>query len=164
MGGADLLEGSPRGLELLPHLSNVGGTISLTGPLEAIHENGNAGPPAKPPVEIISDLREGPDAEGKYSFNFESGDGTIRKEQGAPQGESGAVATQGEWSFTFPDGTPGQFSFVADGEGFKVQSDLLPQAPPLPPHAVAQIEAARLEDEAAAAAAAAAPSPVYGAP
>ncbi|KAK8726269.1 hypothetical protein OTU49_010179, partial [Cherax quadricarinatus] len=110
--------------------------------------------PAKPAVEIITEERVGPDAQGNYNFIFESSDGISRKEQGAPQGESGAVATQGEWSFTFPDGTPGQFSFVADGEGFKVQSDLLPQAPPLPPHAVAQIEAARLEDEAAAAAAA----------
>nr|XP_053653146.1 uncharacterized protein LOC128702742 [Cherax quadricarinatus] len=113
------------------------------------HSSGNWS--SKTSSEIITEERVGPDAQGNYNFIFESSDGISRKEQGAPQGEWGAVATQGEWSFTFPDGTPAHFSFVADGNGFNVQSDQLPVGPPMPAHAIAQIEAARLEDEAAAA-------------
>ncbi|XP_037784658.1 pupal cuticle protein 36-like [Penaeus monodon] len=52
----------------------------------------------------------------------------------------------------FVGGAPGSdFSFVADENGFRVESDLLPTPPPLPPHAIAQIEKARQEDAAAAA-------------
>ncbi|XP_071548887.1 cuticle protein 2-like [Panulirus ornatus] len=123
------------------------------------------GPPRPPPVQILRDDREGPDAVGTYSFNYESADGISRQEQGAPQGPDGAVASQGRWSFTFPDGTPGLFTFVADGNGYRVESDRLPVPPPLPAHAIAQIEKARLEDAAAASAAnnnrfAAPPAPV----
>ncbi|XP_071548886.1 cuticle protein AMP1B-like [Panulirus ornatus] len=119
--------------------------------------------PKPPPVQILRDDREGPDAVGTYSFNYESADGISRQEQGAPQGPDGAVASQGRWSFTFPDGTPALFTFVADGNGYRVESDLLPVPPPLPAHAIAQIEKARQEDAAKnsfAAPSAPAPAPV----
>ncbi|KAK8376668.1 hypothetical protein O3P69_009941 [Scylla paramamosain] len=120
-----------------------------------------SGPPPSPnyssppsygpaPVPILKDDRQGPDAYGNYNFNFETGDGISRQEQGSPQGPKGAVATQGGWSFTFPDGTPAVFSFVADGAGYRVESDLLPTPHPLPAHALQQIEKARREDAAAA--------------
>lgn len=51
-----------------------------------------------PPVSILQDDREGPDQYGNYKFNFETGDGISRYEEGAPQGETGAVASQGGWS------------------------------------------------------------------
>nr|XP_027220801.1 endocuticle structural glycoprotein SgAbd-2-like [Penaeus vannamei] len=86
-----------------------------------------------PVVPILVDDRQGPDQFGNYNFNFETGDGISRQEQGAPQGELGAVASQGGWSFTFPDGSPAVFSFVADGAGYQPQSDLLPTPHPLPP-------------------------------
>ncbi|XP_068221000.1 cuticle protein AMP1B-like isoform X2 [Palaemon carinicauda] len=120
------------------------------------------GGPSGPVVPILVDNREGPDASGVYSFNFETGDGISRHEQGAPQGPEGAVAAQGGWTFTFPDGTPAVFQFVADGAGYSVQSDLLPTPPPLPPHAIAQIEKAARED--AAAAASGGGRPQYSAP
>nr|XP_027216060.1 pupal cuticle protein 36a-like [Penaeus vannamei] len=113
--------------------------------------SGAFGGSSGPVVPIISDNREGPDEFGNYNFNFETGDGITRQEEGAPQGPTGAVASQGAWAFTFPDGTPAQFSFVADENGYRVESDLLPTPPPLPPHAIAQIEKARQEDAAAAA-------------
>ena len=47
--------------------------------------------------------------------------------------------------FTFPDGTPGQFSFVADESGYRVESPLLPTPPPLPAHAIEQIAKAERE-------------------
>nr|XP_027224937.1 cuticle protein AMP4-like [Penaeus vannamei] len=94
--------------------------------------------------------REGPDASGVYSFEFETGNGIKREEQGAPRGPSGAVAMQGGWSSPFPDGSPADVTFVAD--------DVVPRgvrpaahAPPPPAHAIAQIEKARREDAAAAA-------------
>ncbi|XP_064080814.1 pupal cuticle protein 20-like [Macrobrachium nipponense] len=100
---------------------------------------------AGPVVPIVADDRQAPDASGAYSFNFETGDGVSRQEQGSPQGPSGAVAQTGGWSFTLPDGTPAVFRFVADENGFRVESDLLPTPPPLPPHAIEQIERARQE-------------------
>ncbi|XP_042207106.1 endocuticle structural glycoprotein SgAbd-1-like [Homarus americanus] len=99
-------------------------------------------------IFINADERQGPDEFGNYNFEFETGDGISRHEQGAPQGETGAVASQGGWSFTFPDGTPADFNFVADEYGYRVESDLLPTPPPLPAHAIAQIEKARQEDAA----------------
>nr|XP_053653147.1 pupal cuticle protein 20-like [Cherax quadricarinatus] len=105
--------------------------------------------PSGPVVPILRDDREGPDEYGNYNFNFETGDGISRQEQGAPQGPTGAVAAQGGWTFTFPDGTPAVFNFVADEGGYRVESPLLP---PVPAHAIAQIEKARQEDAAAAAA------------
>ncbi|XP_069989622.1 cuticle protein AM1199-like [Penaeus vannamei] len=104
-----------------------------------------------PVIPILKDEREGPDASGVYSFEFETGNGIKREEQGAPRGPSGAVAMQGGWSFTFPDGSPADVTFVADDAGFRVESDLLPTPHPLPAHAIAQIEKARREDAAAAA-------------
>ncbi|XP_063590845.1 pupal cuticle protein 20-like [Penaeus indicus] len=110
-----------------------------------------AGGYSGPVIPILRDDRQGPDEFGNYNFNFETGNGISRQEQGAPQGPTGAVASQGAWSFVFPDGTPANFEFIADGSGYRVQSDLLPTPPPLPPHAIAQIEKARREDAAAAA-------------
>ncbi|XP_047476029.1 endocuticle structural glycoprotein SgAbd-2-like [Penaeus chinensis] len=119
-----------------------------------------------PVIPILKDEREGPDASGVYSFEFETGNGIKREEQGAPQGPSGAVAMQGGWSFTFPDGSPAVVSFVADDAGYRVESDLLPTPPPLPAHAIAQIEKARREDAAAAALSGrySAPRTTYGYP
>ncbi|XP_037784667.1 cuticle protein AM1199-like [Penaeus monodon] len=112
---------------------------------------GIPGAQSRPVIPILKDEREGPDASGVYSFEFETGNGIKREEQGAPQGPSGAVAMQGGWSFTFPDGSPADVSFVADDAGYRVESDLLPTPHPLPAHAIAQIEKARREDAAAAA-------------
>ncbi|KAF2360214.1 Insect cuticle protein [Trinorchestia longiramus] len=95
-------------------------------------------------VEILRDDRNGP-IDGVYDFAFETADGVSRNEQGAPTGPNGAVVQQGAWSFTFPDGTPGQFNFIADEGGYRVESPLLPTPPPLPQHAIEQIEKAERE-------------------
>ncbi|XP_047475911.1 adult-specific rigid cuticular protein 11.9-like [Penaeus chinensis] len=116
------------------------------------------------PVEILKDEREGPDASGVYSFSFETADGISRQEEGQPSGDAGAVSSQGDWTFTFPDGTHASFSFTADESGYHVESDLLPTPYPLPAFALAQVEKAKQEDAAAAAAAAASPSALGAAP
>ncbi|XP_068225755.1 loricrin-like [Palaemon carinicauda] len=95
----------------------------------------------RPVVPILEDQREGPYANGVYRFNYATGDGIVRQEQGYPEG--GMVSQQGAWSFTHPDGTPTTVNFVADANGFRVNSN---RVPPTPAHALAQIEKARLED------------------
>ncbi|KAA0201509.1 Cuticle Protein CPR RR Uncl [Hyalella azteca] len=96
-------------------------------------------------IPIISERSSGP-LNGAYNFEFETGNGIRRNEQGSPSGPNGAVVSQGGWTFTFPDGTPAQFSFVADEGGYRVESPLLPQPHPLPRHAIEQIEKARQEE------------------
>ena len=95
-------------------------------------------------IPIVSYTRNGP-VDGVYDFQYESADGTRREEQGAPNGPEGSVISQGAWSFTFPDGSPGQFSFVADEGGYRVESPLLPTPPPMPAHALEQIAKAERE-------------------
>ncbi|XP_071548923.1 cuticle protein AMP1A-like [Panulirus ornatus] len=97
-------------------------------------------------IPILKDERQGPDALGNYHFEFETGNGISRNEQGAPKGYKGVVSSEGGWSFTFPNGSPAYVSFVADEDGFQPESDLLPVGPPLPPHAIAQIEFARQQE------------------
>ena len=48
-------------------------------------------------IPIVRDVRTGPEG-GVYSFDFETGDGIIRQESGAPNGPQGAVVQQGAWS------------------------------------------------------------------
>ncbi|KAF2360213.1 Insect cuticle protein [Trinorchestia longiramus] len=95
-----------------------------------------------PVVPILRDDRNGPD-NGVYDFWFQTGNGIERREQGAPTAPNNAVESQGSWSFTFPDGTPAKFNFVADENGYRPESSLIPTPPPLPPHAIEQIEFAR---------------------
>ncbi|KAG0720549.1 Cuticle protein AM1199 [Chionoecetes opilio] len=94
-------------------------------------------------IPILVDERHGPHADGSYAFNFETGNGISRQEQGYPQGPEGAVASSGGWSFTFPDGTPAVFTFEADENGYRPVSNLIPTPHPLPAHAIEQIEFAR---------------------
>ncbi|KAB7496274.1 Cuticle protein, partial [Armadillidium nasatum] len=97
-----------------------------------------------PFIPILRDDRTGP-LDGVYSFNFETANGIRRHEQGSPSGPLGSVVSQGGWTFTFPDGTPAQFAFVADENGYRVESPLLPTPPPPPPHAIEQIRKAERE-------------------
>ncbi|XP_066960812.1 endocuticle structural glycoprotein ABD-4-like [Macrobrachium rosenbergii] len=80
----------------------------------------------RPVIPILVDTREGPRRLWGYRFNFGTGNGIELEEQGIPKDPDGAVVPQGAWSFTFPDGTPALFRFVAD-------ENLVPTSPPLPP-------------------------------
>lgn len=55
-------------------------------------------PTPGPFIPILVDERDGPHADGTYSFNFETGNGITRHEQGSPRGPEGAVVSQGGWS------------------------------------------------------------------
>ncbi|XP_027218498.2 cuticle protein AMP1A [Penaeus vannamei] len=91
-----------------------------------------------PPVAILRDDRHD-DGNGNFNYAFESEDGTSVSAAGAP-GAAGQSNIQGSFRFTLPDGTIAEVSYTADEEGFKPQSDLLPIAPPLPAHALEQIQ------------------------
>ncbi|XP_027224488.1 endocuticle structural glycoprotein SgAbd-8-like [Penaeus vannamei] len=80
------------------------------------------------PIPILKDDRT-QDAYGGYSFDFESGNGIVRKESGK---ESDGQAKEGGWRYTSPEGVPVEIVFVADQGGYRPQGAVLPVAPPLP--------------------------------
>lgn len=47
--------------------------------------------------------------------------------------------------FTLPDGTLAEVRFVADESGYRAESPLIPQPPPMPAHALEQIRFAEEE-------------------
>merc|ERR1719154_604418 len=78
------------------------------------------------------------------AFSFESGNGIVRSETGSP-GVNGGSAQQGSWTVIYPDGSTGEFSFVADDQGARFESPLLPFGPEIPQHALEQIAFAEEE-------------------
>jgi hypothetical protein len=89
----------------------------------------------QPPIAI---LRQAQDIspEGSYSYSYETENGIAAAESGEPRvvNEEGAaaVAAQGQFQYTAPDGTPIAVSYVADENGFQPQGAHLPVAQPIP--------------------------------
>ncbi|XP_047469758.1 cuticle protein AMP1A-like [Penaeus chinensis] len=92
--------------------------------------------------------------DGRYSFDFETGNGIRVSQAGSPDGDEDSVIKAGEYSYTAPDGTLVVVKFVADENGYQPQSDLLPVAPafphPIPQFVLDQIAFAAEEDAARA--------------
>merc|ERR1719513_307002 len=97
-------------------------------------------------AEILVDDRVHPDAYGKHSHDFETSNGIIVSESGAPV-SNGASGQIGQVAFTFPNGEDFELSFVANEGGYQPQSPYLPVAPafphPIPDFVLEQIEFAR---------------------
>ncbi|XP_059351113.1 endocuticle structural glycoprotein SgAbd-3-like [Daphnia carinata] len=97
----------------------------------------------KKPIEIISSNSE-MNADGSYSFNFESADGTKMSESGnqkkvGPKDEDIGTVSKGSYSYTSPDGVIITANLVADENGFQATGDHLrhlPTPPPMPEHVV----------------------------
>ncbi|XP_046636218.1 endocuticle structural glycoprotein SgAbd-3-like isoform X2 [Daphnia pulicaria] len=94
----------------------------------------------KKPVEIISSNSE-MNADGSYSFAFESEDGTKVSESGSqkqvgPKPEDIGTVSKGSYSYTSPDGVVITVNWVADENGFQATGDHLPTPPPMPEHVV----------------------------
>ncbi|XP_042218158.1 cuticle protein AMP1A-like [Homarus americanus] len=110
---------------------------------------------------IRHDFVQGDD--GGYQLDMETGNGIKVSESGAP-GAEGAIASSGYYSYTAPDGTPVEVTYVADENGYQPQSDLLPVAPafphPIPQFVLDQIAFAAEEDSRKKST----PSRGYGAP
>jgi len=94
-------------------------------------------------IRIISDTRSAP-VDGNYRFDFETDNGIVRSESGS-NGLNGGSAQQGSWRVVYPDGSAGEFSFVADDQGARFESPLLPIGPEIPQHALEQIAFAEEE-------------------
>ncbi|XP_057370544.1 larval cuticle protein 1-like [Daphnia carinata] len=94
----------------------------------------------KKPIEIISSNIE-TNADGSYSFAFESADGTKVSESGnqkqvGSKPEDIGTVSKGSYSYTSPDGVVITVNWVADENGFQATGDHLPTPPPMPEHVV----------------------------
>ncbi|KAG6440630.1 larval cuticle protein LCP-17 [Manduca sexta] len=74
-----------------------------------------------------------PEGSFKYAYETENGiygaaDGFVKN----VNSEYPAVAIQGGYKYTAPDGTPVEITYVADENGYQPQGNLLPVAPPVP--------------------------------
>lgn len=65
--------------------------------------------------------------DGKYSYVWRTSNGISAQESGV-----GGVSASGSYEYTSSDGVPVSFSYEADENGYRPQSDLLPQPPPVP--------------------------------
>ena len=87
--------GRPQHGSFGDHFGNFGGSVDHAG---GSYQTQDTYRPSGPVIPILVDERDGPHADGTYSFNFETGNGISRQEQGYPQGPEGAVVSQGGWS------------------------------------------------------------------
>ncbi|CAL4180727.1 unnamed protein product [Meganyctiphanes norvegica] len=84
------------------------------------------------PIAILSQNNIAPEF-GNFQHNFESENG-IQVQGSGFAGSAGQTNMEGSYSFPLPDGSFAEVRYVADENGFRVESPLLPQAPPAPPH------------------------------
>ncbi|CAH1104642.1 unnamed protein product [Psylliodes chrysocephalus] len=87
------------------------------------------------PIPIVRYENEGVNADGSYSWSFESGNGIQAQEQGQlkNQGtENEGPDVQGSVQYTSDDGTPISLTYIANENGFQPQGDHLPTPPPIP--------------------------------
>lgn len=85
-----------------------------------------AGPEAQAKtLRSTSDIQ--PD--GSYSYSYETDNGIAAQESGI-----GGKSAQGSAQWTAPDGTPIQFTYVADENGYQPVGSHIPTPPPMPEH------------------------------
>jgi len=94
----------------------------------------------KAPVAIIRSASEN-NADGSYSFSFETEDGTKVEESGSqklvgPEPENIGTVAKGSYSYTGDDNVVITVNWVADENGFQATGDHLPTPPPMPEHVV----------------------------
>ncbi|XP_071551579.1 uncharacterized protein [Panulirus ornatus] len=92
------------------------------------------------PIAIVSYNRQDY-GDGQLSYDFETENG-IAVNAVSSQGLRGQSNIQGSYSFPLPDGTYAEVRYVADEEGFRAESPLIPTPHPLPAHAIEQIRIA----------------------
>lgn len=78
----------------------------------------------------------GPNPDGSYSYNYETGNGIHVQEEGEivkiENGKEEAVHVHGSFSYPDPDGKSIALSYVADENGFQPKGDHLPTTPKIP--------------------------------
>lgn len=96
-----------------------------------------AAPPhiSKDFIPIIASHSDGPNPDGSYSYNYETGNGIQAQEQGQLvkiSKDEDAIHVQGAFSYSDDNGTPVSLNYIADENGFHPQGEHLPVAPPVP--------------------------------
>merc|ERR1712042_246117 len=86
----------------------------------------------EPFVPILSQENT-PNELGNFQHRFEADNG-INVQGAGFTGSQGQTNMEGSYSFPLPDGSFAEVRYVADENGFRVESPLLPVAPPAPPH------------------------------
>merc|ERR1712025_242213 len=90
---------------------------------------------AKLPIAILrsESFKDG----ANFNYNFEA-------ENGIAVDAAGASNMQGSYSYILDDGNTANFNWIADEEGYRVESNMLPVAPafphPIPAHVQEQID------------------------
>ncbi|KAK8377221.1 hypothetical protein O3P69_013692 [Scylla paramamosain] len=87
---------------------------------------------------ILADERSD-DGDGNFYYRFETSNG-IKKEKTGTPGVEGQSNMVGSFQFPLDDGSTATFTFVADENGYRVESPLLP---PIPAYVQKQIDFAR---------------------
>merc|ERR1712113_700979 len=94
--------------------------------------------------EPIAILRSGSFKDGaNFNYNFEAENGIAVDAVGSSNG-AGASNMQGSYRYILDDGSTANFNWIADEEGYRVESNMLPVAPafphPIPAHVQEQID------------------------
>lgn len=92
--------------------------------------------PAEEPIPIVSQSQDGPNPDGSYKWQYESGNGIKAEEEGllANAGsENEAVQAKGSYSYKDDQGKEISLTYTANEEGFQPVGDHLPVAPEIPP-------------------------------
>ncbi|XP_071551783.1 cuticle protein AM1159-like [Panulirus ornatus] len=88
-------------------------------------------------AEVLRDERQ--DAgDGNFNYAFETSNGIVVSAVGTP-GAEGQSNIEGSFSFVLPDGVNAEVRYIADENGYRPESELLPTPYPLPDHAIRQI-------------------------
>merc|ERR1712029_335832 len=78
-----------------------------------------------------------------FNYNFESENG-IAVDAVGQDNDAGASNMQGSYRYILDDGNTANFNWIADEEGYRVESNMLPVAPafphPIPDHVQEQID------------------------
>lgn len=69
-----------------------------------------------------------------FEYAYETSNGISAQEAGQLKqvGQEAAIAAQGQFSWTSPEGVPVQITFIADENGYQPQGSALPVPPPIP--------------------------------
>ncbi|XP_063869895.1 cuticle protein AM1199-like [Scylla paramamosain] len=92
------------------------------------------------PIAILRDERENY-GDGNFRYEFETENGIRVNALGTP-GFRGQSNIRGSYSYPLPNGGFAEVNYVADENGYRAESPLIPTPHPLPAHAIEQIRIA----------------------
>ncbi|XP_029162579.1 endocuticle structural glycoprotein SgAbd-4-like [Nylanderia fulva] len=103
------------------------------------------------PIPNLAFSIYGPNPDGTYSYNYETGNGIQAREEGqlvkTADGKDEALLVQGSFSYPDPDGRLVALSYVADENGFHPAGEHLPVGPPVPSAILKALEYIALHPE-----------------